>query len=298
MKAILISLVLIATFIIPQSVFALHPNEKIHVWSDNNLIKEHIKYSKKKPYLDEIIEGVPDTLGTNFSNKEKLRQIDEIFKRTIKEYKRELALVPVRRIVKQPKGHISNLFKAFGYKMLLPWEKESSRYHSELISYIVKHGSWIVVVENPKDGFWSGAYESWKYDAWFDFIYYDIPSDSLFGFTKSVLSVNSVDLYLLQDELEIYKKMSQIILGSKIKWVFTSKSKKHGRYVDSIYSFDLPNVKGFQIGKPDTSKLTHLILFPKKNIELNIEIFKGENGNITQDHIDQIIRTFLPDSKN
>ena len=173
-----------------------------------------------------------------------------------------------------------------------------SIYSTEHYAYILEHGNWLVVVENPKDGFWSNSYESWKYDAWFDFIFYDIPPDSVFGFTKSILSLNSSDLNLLKDQLEIYKKKSQIIIGSKIKWIFTSESKKLGIYVDSISSIDLPNVKGFQIGKPDTSKRTHLILFPKKNIELNIEIIEGENGNVTQDNIDQIIRTFSPDSKN
>jgi len=76
-----------------------------------------------------------------------------------------------------------------------------------------------------------------------------------------------------------------------LKTIYTKEFDRKG-FVDSIYSFNESNVKGFQIGNPITTDIIVLILFPNSDVELNVFVFEGENGEVTQDHIDYIIYNF------
>ena len=81
-----------------------------------------------------------------------------------------------------------------------------------------------------------------------------------------------------------------------VKEMYFYASKERGGDARSIYFFEEPNVKGFQIGTIDKLASISLILFPTNNKELSVHILKLQNGEITQDHIDFIIHNFRFDS--
>jgi len=242
------------------------------------------------------LEGVIDPIGADLDRKEKLQQFNILFADTIEKKKKELSLIPIYRTIEETGAGTETIFLGFGYKMILPWDNHTTKHHLDYCAYIVSPKEWLVVIENPRDSIGTTTFQQFRSEAWFDYLFYDIPQNNQFEFVKSILKANPADLNKIHDQGQIYYKKVQLIIASLLKPLFMPGHTERDDYVDSIYYFTLPNVKGFQIGKPEKDKITRLVLYPEDNKEIHIIVYEGENGHVTQDHIDFMIRNFEQNS--
>jgi hypothetical protein len=263
-------------------------------FNDRNLT-EFLQKKDKKEHWDFWQHEIQKYLDPDSDDNEKLKEIEAILTKDIHEkYKRELSLVPIKRDIKKAKSSKSMAVRAYGYKINLPWGKEDEIFRFDTALGVFKYNNWAIVFDNPTENSLPGsyAYKDWKSEDHLNLIFYNGPPKNQYEFTSAVLHANASDL---TNSYDIKRRIKEkVLLWSLIfiKQLYTLEYEKLDYYVNSIYSFDETNVKGFQIGNPKSTDLIVLVLFPNDDVELNLQIFKGKNGEVTQDHIDYIIHNF------
>ena len=250
--------------------------------------------SDNEENLNFLQREIKKYLNPNFNNIEELLEKEAYLTKIIHEdFKRELVLVPVSRDIKKTKRSKSFTVKAYGYKIDLPWEKTKEVYRFKTDFCVLKTGNWLVLFSNPSENFFFPLdfYKDWKSEGHLDLIFYNRPPKSKYEFISAVLNAKESDL---TDSYDIEKSLKEKVLLWTLMLLKSRYTKEFDRkgFVDSIYSFNESNVKGFQIGNPITTDIIALILFPNSDVELNVLVFEGENGEVTQDHIDYIIYNF------
>lgn len=244
-------------------------------------------------YLNFQQREIQKYLNPNFNNIEKLLEIEAYLTKKIHEdFKRELVLVPVSRDIKKTNRSKSFTVKAYGYKINLPWEKADEIYRFDTDLVVLKTNNWLVVFNNPSENILCpGLYKDWKSEGHLDLIFYNGPPKNEYEFISAMLNANASDLSDTYDIETRFKEKILLWTLMMIKKMYILEYDKQGP-VNLIYSFDEANVKGFQIGNPKTTDLIMLVLFPNSDVALNVRVFEGENGEVTQDHIDYIIHNF------
>ena len=265
--------------------------QKSHGFNSSNYILRLTKKDYENLSIYPILKESYDILRNSYDDFIRLSEIDKKLTYILKKYKKEMELVPIKKVFGSAQKNNFISFSAFGYNIQLPWKDHDETYRTDPASCIVKFNQWLVAIEDPSGGTGSLAYETWKYEL-LDSIFNNDPPNNLYDFVKIILCTSYNDLQNEQNLLKSVRQKSLLTTLLIVKRLYIHENPEQGIYADSIFSFDLPNIKGFQIGRPSTSNQTILILFPNNDTELTIRIIKGKKGAVTQNHVDYIIRNF------
>lgn len=264
---------------------------------------DHIKRNhlfKKISHYDElgdepkILQEAYDYLEYGFTIDRNLKEIDKKLTLKIDSYKNSTAIVPEKRTIRNTDFNETIQFSAYGYKTKLPWKEHDEIYSTDSTSIVKRTDNWLVALENPTESRGLFYYETWK-SVIIDSNFFDYPEKKLFEYIKLILSTIPTNSHNRTNLHEIVKEKTLQLTLLIQKHGYTTVAKKRGNKVESIYAFSEKNIKGFQIGHPDTSKYISLLLFPDDNTEIHIAIIKGDSGIVSQKHIDFIIHNFALD---
>lgn len=249
-----------------------------------NYLKEIIKESKdgKSGLLKSDIWKYFNE--NNTANDEEHKLIDAWLKDfLIEKFERVLSIKLEKISIGKSDKYDSKHYAVYGYGLKIPWSDEDEVNISEHSSIIVRFHHWLVLVDNPINKLGPSCMFT---DSSIDFysLFNNESPVTKFEFAKMALDYNSTDFY---NAYNIRKKMIALaLMFVKEDYARMTRGTLHP---NSIYYFDEPNVKGFQIGSVENNNPVSLSLFLNDDEELNISIFKVDGEIITQSHIDFII---------
>lgn len=195
---------------------------------------------------------------------------------------RFLYLVPEERVVEPSDPFSGTLFSAFGYSFQPPWLGVASRIQTRSISGLAFHSGQVFQVHNP------ALVIDWRSELTRPGNTYVLDKlQTAFGssccetnhaIVKRILFASPKQLRFLQSARR----------STAIGILLTYKSAYVNADTVEIAAFRYRHMKGFQFGKPGRSKSVRLVIFPKDDSELWLDI-SGSSTAIRQQDIDRII---------
>lgn len=286
------SLIIGFSLIISPSIFAAQQTQTAAKEINIEKFKDLIRNYDKGSNLDRLNPEIWNLLnGENSYNQKQLKELDNFLRIFINnqfESQRQLSLIPQRRKINRTNKFDSNVYFVYGCELKLPWRDKAQINDWKYNTFIGKKQKWALLFDNPEETYLtpgSDFFEKLDQNLLYMLFLNQLPSNS-FEFVKAALNTNANDLsnaYNIRNKLIVF-------LLSNVKHMYLFESNL--RDASSLYFFEEPNVKGFQIGAIDKGNAISLILFPTDNKELSVYVMKGANGEITQDHIDFIIHNF------
>ncbi len=249
----------------------------------NSALKKYLKKPWVKACLIVIVTFI--IFGIKYGRQTALLRI--IYS-TMGEQKALLNVMPKLRNLSPKHTNNEMVFSAFGYKMLIPWNKSPQYNNGEMAKLVYfLHEQGITV--NKPEKFPLNVYQSFKESkeaddiAHFNFVFANKFQNN-FDFVKS-------SFYSEPNLFAVFKPIEEVTL---LYYQLTTKRMHyHGGITPKhIYYFEADNCKGFQIGDPSISRIVLLWLYPDPDKEIEINIHALEVGNVKQEDIDLIITTF------
>lgn len=208
---------------------------------------------------------------------------------TMGEQKSFLHIMPELRNLSPKHTNNPMVFNAFGYKMLIPWNKSPQYIDNEMakIAYFLHEG--MILIRKPEEAplnMYQSFKESKEADdiAHFNLVFANKFQNN-FDFVKS-------SFYSEPNLFAVFKPIEEVTLlyyQLTTKWLHFNTGM---RIPKEIYHFETENCRGFQIGDPSLSESVTLWLWPDSDTEIEILIQGIGSGKVRQDDIDLIITTF------
>lgn len=198
-----------------------------------------------------------------------------------------LKITPISRKITANLNPNGRKIEAFGYSILVPWQKISNNTEDESSLILIFSPYCIVSISNPKLNL--NLYSDLQnrlgpQDSEHLKNYLEIFSNK---FEFSTASFNTIpDGYFAFKPFDEFLPLYCFLLNKALYISFGNE------FANRIYAFETKNCKGFQIGDPSLSNRIRLYLFADQDHDLEISIAALKSQQLRQTDIDQIILSF------